>query len=134
MRGELTSLQLEVLQILWEEGEAPVSRVHERLLGRGRKLAYTTVMTLCKRLAERKVLKYRQEGRAYIYSPAVARESVLKGILGGIAERAFGGSETDLAMTILSDCEISAEELAELRKLVALKEGELKLKHRRRKS
>ena len=124
-RGELTGLQLEVLQMLWQRGEATVAEVHEAFVGRGRKMAYTTAMTMCKRMADRGWLKYRQRDRAYVYSPAVKRAHVLKRMLGGIADRAFGGSEAELALAVLADARMDADELAELQKLLDAKRREM---------
>ncbi len=127
----LTGLQLEILQVLWESREASVAQVQEALAGRGRKLAYTTVMTMCRRMAERGLLTYVQRERAYIYSPVAKRSSLLKRLIGGLVDRAFGGSEAQLIMTILEDAKISSDELDQLQKLLAVKEREL---HKRGKS
>ena len=59
---QLTGLQLEVLQILWDREEASVAQVHEALAGRGRKMAYTTAMTLCRRMAKRGLLTFYERG------------------------------------------------------------------------
>ena len=122
---EPTGLQLEILQILWERGEAPVSEVHEALAARGRKMAYTTAMTVCKRMADRGLLKYYERDRAYIYSPREKRSRFLKQMLGAIVDRAFSGSEAGLALAVLADAKIDPEELAELRRLLAAKQREL---------
>jgi predicted transcriptional regulator len=123
--SELTGLQLEILQVLWDCREASVAQVQEALAERGRKLAYTTVMTLCRRLADRGLLTYVQRERAYIYSPAAKRSSVLKRLMGGLVDRAFGGSEAQLIMTVLADAKISPDELEALQKLLAAKEQEI---------
>lgn len=129
--GDLTPLQLEIVQILWERGEASVAEVHEALGRRGRKMAYTSAMTLCKRLADRGVLKYVRRGRAYIYSPARRRKSVLRHLLGRIVDRAFGGSEAELALTVLSDARMDADELEALQNLLAAKQRQLHRGERR---
>ena len=128
---QVTGLQLEILQTLWERKEASVGEVHEALSGNGRKMAYTTAMTLCKRMADRGLLTYVQRDRAYIYSPAVKRDSVLKRLLGGIVDRAFGGSEAELALALLADAKIDPDELAELQNLLADKERKLRRRRRR---
>lgn len=120
-----TGLQLEILQLLWEAGEASVAEVHEALADRGRKMAYTTVMTLCKRMADRGLLNYTQRDRAYIYSVAVKRDRFLKRFLGGIADRVCRGSEAQLAMTILKDARIDPDELVALQEILAAKQREV---------
>ncbi len=128
---QLTGLQLEVLQILWYREEASVAQVHEALAARGRKMAYTTAMTLCRRMAKRGLLTFYERDRAYIYSPVHKRDSLLKRLLAGIADRAFGGSEAELALTVLADAKMDADELAELEKLLAAKARELRSRRKR---
>jgi predicted transcriptional regulator len=88
-------------------------------------MAYTSAMTLCKRMANRGLVNYRQQDRAYVYSAAVKRHGVLKRMLGGIIDRAFGGSEARMAMSVLADARIDPAELAELQKLLQSKQQEL---------
>lgn len=69
----LGPLEAEVLELLWQLGRpAPVRDVLEALnQGRRPPLAYTTVMTVLSRLAEKGVLTRSREGRSYVYRAAV---------------------------------------------------------------
>ena len=79
-RGErrvLGSLEAEVMEVLWA-ADAPQSvRIVLETLNEGRRpaLAYTTVMTVLARLAEKGVLKRSPVGRGYVYAPAVGDEA-----------------------------------------------------------
>lgn len=64
----LGDLEGAVMAIVWQHDEVSVRQVHEAL--EDRDLAYTTVMTIMSRLAEKGVLERHKEGRAYIYRPA----------------------------------------------------------------
>jgi len=59
------------MAVLWSAGEPlPVRAVLDRLNeGRRSPLAYTTVMTVLTRLADKAVLVRRQVGRRYLYEP-----------------------------------------------------------------
>lgn len=63
----LGSLQAKIMAILWQ-ADHPLkpADVLEKL---GDSYAYTTVMTILKRLTERKILKRKMVGKAYLYSP-----------------------------------------------------------------
>lgn len=65
----LGPLEAEVMEAVWA-ADKPVT-VREVLAGlngkRGNQLAYTTVMTVMSRLAEKGILKRHQEGRGYVY-------------------------------------------------------------------
>ncbi|MBI4307339.1 MAG: BlaI/MecI/CopY family transcriptional regulator [Chloroflexi bacterium] len=84
----LGSREAEIMELLWREGELSVAQAH-RLLG-ARELAYTTVMTLMKRLWDKGLLERRLERGAYIYSPSLSREELLynvaQGVVGGLLE------------------------------------------------
>ena len=70
----LGPLEADVVRAAWAIGE-PVSvrqllgRVND---GRSPQLAYTTVMTVMNRLAEKGILRRRKQGRGYLYEPVAA--------------------------------------------------------------
>ena len=66
----LGHLELQVMEILWERGQANVHDVLERL---GRPLAYTTVMTTLDRLYKKGLLERRKCERAFLYAPCLSR-------------------------------------------------------------
>ena len=69
MRNPLTPLggtEMEVLREVWSLGRATSRDVHDRISAR-RRLAYTTVMTVMKNLAEKGYLTYDADGVAYVY-------------------------------------------------------------------
>jgi predicted transcriptional regulator len=70
----LGPLEADVMRVMWEaEGPLPVRAVLDRLNeGRTPPLAYTTVMTVMARLAEKEILHRAMNGRGYVYEAAVA--------------------------------------------------------------
>ncbi|MFA4827015.1 MAG: BlaI/MecI/CopY family transcriptional regulator [Candidatus Shapirobacteria bacterium] len=82
----LGSLQTKIMDIIWKtENPLKPAEVLEQL---GEGYAYTTVMTILKRLSERKILKRKMEGKVYLYSPVSCRkvfvETNLKDIFGDL--------------------------------------------------
>src|SRR3954447_3638815 len=67
----LGPLEAELVRAAWNIGRpASVRELLERINdGRTSPLAYTTVMTVMNRLAEKDVLARRKEGRGYVYEP-----------------------------------------------------------------
>ncbi len=70
----LGPLEAEVMQALWAAGEPLTVREVLERLNRHRRpvLAYTTVMTVMARLAEKEILRRELDGRGYRYEAAVA--------------------------------------------------------------
>jgi predicted transcriptional regulator len=75
----LGPLEAEVMQVLWPAGapmdvRSVLEAMNER---RSTPLAYTTVMTVMARLAEKEILTRRREGRGFVYEPAVPNAAAI---------------------------------------------------------
>jgi len=84
----LGSLEAEVMEIVWEKQNCSVKDIHDELLNR-RPIAYTTVMTIMSRLAEKNLLKKYKEGNAYIYTPAVSKADFSYNIVSEVMDSLF---------------------------------------------
>lgn len=109
---------MEVLQVVWELGEASVSQVHERILER-RKTAYTTIMTTMKNLTKKGFLSYRAEGVSYLYAATRPAEEVRSGMLENLLDKVFKGSSVALVQTLVQQERLSDTEKQEIRNLIA---------------
>ena len=67
---KLHHLDLEIMKIMWERGQATVSDVLDTI---DRKLAYTTVATTMKHLEQKGFLTYRVDGRTFVYQPLIQK-------------------------------------------------------------
>ena len=108
---------MELLQHVWDLKRANVAQVHERVL-ETREVAYTTVMTVLKKLADKGYLRYEKQGNAYIYSPAEAPETVRSTILSDIIEKVFKGSPVALVQALVDRETLSEEEHTEIQALL----------------
>lgn len=109
--------ELEVLKILWDEGALTVREVME-ILNRRRERAYTSVMSLLNVMTDKKLVKRKPHGRAYLYEARVARERTLGRMVGDLLGRAFEGSASDLVARMLDESNPSAEELTAIRRTI----------------
>jgi predicted transcriptional regulator len=111
-------LQHAIMRVLWEEGEATVSRVHEALHpDRGR--ALTTIATMLAKMERKGVVAHRVEGRQFVYRPTVSEREVKRSMVAELTERLFEGDVTALVSHLLSEQEIDPEELSRLRRMIA---------------
>lgn len=113
----LGEAEMELLQHVWEMEEATVSDIHARVLQQ-REVAYTTVMTILRKLADKGYLTFRKEGNAYVYSAARRPDQVRGKVLGEIIRKVFGGSPVELVQTLARHEELSDEERAEILQLI----------------
>ncbi len=72
----LGSLELEVMEFMWQAGKATVQQVTE-VINRERPIAYTTVMTVMGRLVDKGLLARIMEERKYRYRVAQSSDEFL---------------------------------------------------------
>lgn len=69
----LGELEAEIMEAIWPRGACSVREIYEDLRLK-KSIAYTTVMTIMTRLAEKGLLLKEKEGAAFIYHPAFSKE------------------------------------------------------------
>lgn len=118
----LGDLEREVMEIMWARGDASVRDVFDALNAarpRGRHLAYTTVMTVMARLAEKRLLGRRLVGKAHAYAVAETREAFLARASQNLARQMvedFGEAAIASFLTVLES--VPPDRLARLRRRV----------------
>ena len=114
---ELSDLQLAVMRVLWEQGEATVAEVHAALL-KARGLAPTTIATTLKRLEARGVVDHRSEGRLFVYRPLLDEGALRTSMLGALTDRLFRGDPAAVVNHLLEERDIEPRELTRLKALI----------------
>lgn len=120
MKKSLTPLgetEMEVLHHVWQLDEATVKDVRGRIL-ENRDVAYTTIMTVMKNLADKGYLKYRKDGVTYVYSPAQKPESVRFNLVKDLVQKVFKGSPRELVQTLVYNEDLSDDERREIKNLI----------------
>ncbi len=109
-----TESELEILQVLWDKGEATVREVHE-VLSNTRDTGYTTTLKTMQIMTVKKLLERDTAQRTHIYSPLIEKEKIQRKLLDKMKDGLFNGSASRLVMGALNDQSLSREELKELR-------------------
>ena len=119
-RHQLTELQLAILRVIWDRGEATVQDIWEALHA-VRGLAQTTVATMLSRLERRGVVTRRAppQSRQYHYRAAVTEQEVQHSMVGELTERLFDGDVTQLVQHLLNATDVRPGDLAKIRKMIA---------------
>ncbi|HEX9885827.1 MAG TPA: BlaI/MecI/CopY family transcriptional regulator [Longimicrobiales bacterium] len=114
---QLTELQISVLSVLWDRGEATTAEVCEALRPQ-RELAHTTVATLLSRLERRGVVEHAKDGRQYVYRALFSRGEVRSSKVAELTDALFGGDPAALVSHLVSDADVSPAELRSIRRLI----------------
>ena len=110
----LTELQLAILHVLWQRGEATSREVREALMP-SRSLALTTVATLLSRLERKGVLDHRRQGRAHVFRPTVTQSEVRRNMVLELAANLFEGKPSQLVSPLLISANLDADEVRYMR-------------------
>jgi predicted transcriptional regulator len=122
---DLPQAEFEVMDVLWDMGEATVKDVLAAL-GRERKPAYTTVATLLNRLRDKGYVDAEERNFAYVYRPLVPREQVVRRKLDDLVQRVLGGSIGPLAAYIAEKKNLTAQQIRQLEEIVGSTSEEAK--------
>lgn len=118
-----TEAELSILRVLWRRGPSTVKEVHEEL-SRDAATGYTTILKQLQIMTEKGLVTRDESQRAHLYAARMPAEQTQAQLLGDLVDRAFDGSAGRLVMRALSSRPASAEELAEIRRLLDQLEGE----------
>ncbi len=121
----LGSLQSEVMDLVWGQGQATVASLYETI-GARRRITYTTILSAVQKLERKGWLKHRSAGRAYIYYPVRDRLEVGGRTLRNLLRTAFEGDPRLLLASLLDETKLSDAELKELRKLIEQRRKEIR--------
>lgn len=117
-----TESELEILQILWENGPSTVRFVNEQMnkniVKDAKEIGYTTTLKIMQIMNEKGLVSRKAEGRQHIYKAIAKKESVQKSLLDKFVENTFKGSAPQLVMQLLGNRKTSKEELDEIKALI----------------
>lgn len=121
IRKILGDLETDIMELIWEKEEATVRDIHDRLK-KGRDIAYTTVMTVMSRLAEKGLLQKHKEGAAYVYRPFYSKSEFTQSTVRKVIRELLSDfSAPAIAGFLDSVNEIDEEKLDELERLIEQK-------------
>ncbi len=114
----LGRLELQIMSVVWDKGTATVHDVKEAL-SHGRKPAYSTILTMMRKLEAKGYLEHDVADRTYVYRATISRQNARHSMLGDLLERVFEGSPSLLISSLVEQNRVTEDELREIRKLIA---------------
>lgn len=117
-KTRISQSELDVMDVLWTQSPLGASEVAEALEAR-KDWNIRTIKTLLARLVEKGALSTETEGRRYLYSPLISKDSYAAGATRRLSERLFGGRAAPLVMHLAKDDGLTKDDIAELEALLA---------------
>lgn len=113
----LSALQLSILRVLWERGEATVAEIWEAQQ-EDRGLAHTTLATMLSRLERRGVVAHRTQARQFVYRALISEQEAQHSMVSELTSRLFEGDVPALVNHLLTTKEISPGDRARIRDML----------------
>jgi predicted transcriptional regulator len=113
----LTDVELEIMQALWDRGEAPVRDILEALPN-SRPLAYTTVATVLKVLEKKQFVASSKGERTHVYRAKVSREAYEKKSVHHLVDKVFRGEPSSFVMQLIRETKLTPDDIKSLRQLL----------------
>jgi BlaI family transcriptional regulator, penicillinase repressor len=118
-----TEAELEILQILWENGTSSVKYINQ-LLNKKRVVGYTTTLKTMQIMYEKNLLGRERSGRSHIYAALKKETEAQDMLLDKVLDTVFGGSASKLVMQALANRKTSKSEIEEIKKFIEKMEDE----------
>lgn len=105
-----TESELEILQILWVQGNSTVREIHEILI-KDKEAGYTTTLKLMQIMHEKGLVSRDTTSKTHIYSALASQQKTQEHLVSKLIDNAFNGSAARLVMQALGNHQSSKDEI-----------------------
>ena len=124
MSTQPTEVELQILRLLWQSGGSTAREIHNGLAEVEEKdTTYSTTVKMLSIMLDKGLVKRDENASPQIYRAATSQKVTQRKMLGDLIDKVYDGSALSLVMQALASGKASAEELAEIRRMVVELEG-----------
>ena len=115
---EITDAELEIMKVLWKNGELTLNKIVE-LLSKNEKKNKSTIKTLLYRLIEKESVKsITNDKKEHTYKAIVSEDEYLKKANESFLKKLYNGSTNKLLLNFVEEKKISKQDLQDLLDLI----------------
>ncbi|HXG81437.1 MAG TPA: BlaI/MecI/CopY family transcriptional regulator [Sphingomicrobium sp.] len=118
MDVRISDAELEVMEALWSAGQPLTAAEVADRIGPDRGWTLATVKTMLSRLVSKGALKHREDGRRFLYSPAIKRGAYVGNESRRFVEKLFGGRLSPLVAQLAEEQALDEEDIAAIEALL----------------
>jgi predicted transcriptional regulator len=115
---EPTKSELEILQVLWQNGPSTVRVVNDRLNEQKREVNYTSTLKLMQIMVEKGILKRDESSMKHVYQPVLEEKKAKEYLLDRFLDSMYQGSASSLMMQLLGNKKTSKKELDAIKEML----------------
>lgn len=120
----LSTSEWKIMELLWQRPYTLMELVAE--LGQTIGWSKSTVATMVRRMEEKGIISYTEQGRTKMFSPALSREDVVARETDSLLRRAYNGSIGMLVNAMAQRNDLTKEDIEELYEILRKAEEEAK--------
>ena len=109
-----------VMNVVWRKPGITAAQVVDQL-ARPFGWSPATIRTMLNRLVKKGALAFDEQGKRYLYRPAIARDKCVRSESRSFLARVFGGAVGPMLVHFVSQAELSPEEIQQLKALLERK-------------
>ena len=122
-----TEVELQILRVLWKSGGSTAREIHNSLAeSESRETTYSTTVKMLSVLLEKGLVKRNESVSPQVYHAVSSQTATQRRMLGDLIDKVYDGSALSLVMQALSSRKSTADELAEIRRILDQLEGQSK--------
>lgn len=118
----LSASEWKIMELLWQRPYTLMELVAE--LGQTIGWSKSTVATMLRRMEEKAIISYTEQGRTKMFSPALSREDVAARETNNLLRRAYNGSIGMLVNAMAQRNDLTKEDIEELYEILRKAEEE----------
>ena len=118
MDKRITDAELDVMEALWGAAEPLTAADVAERIGASRGWSLATVKTMLSRLAGKGIISHREDGRRFLYAPAIRREAYVGNESRRFVDRLFGGRLSPLVARLAEEDALDDEDIAAIEALL----------------
>jgi predicted transcriptional regulator len=118
-----TEVELQILRVLWELNSATARQIHVRLAA-DRDTNYSTTVKMLSVMLDKDLIRRDDSVRPQVFRAVLTQAKAQRSMLRDLVQRVYDGSTGSLVLRALESQRASAEELAQIRKLLDELEGD----------
>jgi predicted transcriptional regulator len=107
--------EMEVLSVVYRQGESTARSIYEHF---DKEVALASVQTHLRGLVRKGFLKHRMDDRTFVYQPSKRKKDFIRSLLRGL-QKTLGIPSSELVSAVIDDESVDAEQLSELKTIVA---------------
>lgn len=116
-KSEPTKSELEILNVLWENGPSTVRFVNDKL-NEQRDINYTSTLKMMQIMADKGIVKRDESQMKHIYHVVEEEQKTKSHLLDKFVDSVYQGSAGKLVMQLLGNKKASKEDLASIRAML----------------